>query len=1236
MHPWALGMVLTMAVTGCPEDTGVEPIPVRILKFEASPTSVQSGQPVTLTWETSGANGVLIEPTVGLQPASGTAEVKPFAATTYTLTVKSPAGDLTSQVTVDVIGGPARLEAFTASPLTIMPGETSRLDWSTTNANHVIVEPGIGMQAASGHVVVSPDTTTSYRITAIGDGGNASGEVTVVVASGNQPFVRTFTATPQTVAPGGMVTLTWETINADTVTIAPGGAQPANGTLVVTPQQSTTYTLTAVGPGGQASASLNVTVTTQGAPSVLRFDANPTTVAAGSPSTLSWETDNATHVTIEPGLGMQDAKGEAVVMPQQTTEYTLTAHGNAMTVTQKLTVTVAGANDPLVLEFSASPPAISSGGTTTLTWRTQNATSVDITPNGGMALGPNGAVMVMPSQTTTYTLTARGANTTATQTVEVMVQDAAPTVVSFTGQPTSLVVGQSATLSWQTTGATSVTIDQGLGMQPANGTVMVSPSQTTLYTLTASGPGGQTSALFTLTVTAAGAPQVVAFTAMPQQIAPGASTVLAWQTTGATSVTLDNGIGMQATNGSVTVSPPTTTTYTLSADGPGGTTQSQVTVTTISANGDQCSDAIEITGSSQVTGNTQTATGDYDPGSGGCTGWPERGRDVVYRVSMQAGDRLQATLTPVGPDWDSALYLVRNCQDVASSCVAGQDNGSPEQIDYTSASGGDFFLIVDGYGNAGGPYNLDINLAPAPIGNDQCAGAIDATMGGNFSGTTSNAMNDYDPRAGGCAGAAQASGDVTYSVTLAAGERLQATLAAAWDASLYVVTDCSNVPATCVAGQDDGNPEEVDFTAPGAGTYFIIVDGYATGGGSFDLAVVISPPVAGGETCGNAVAIPAGGGSFSSSTVGRTDDYQADASCAGYTQRGPDQVYATTLAAGDVVEVETEFDGFDGSVYVVTDCSAVNMTCVAGSDRGLASVTEEVRFVARDAGSHFVVVDAALSTWSGPHDLTLTHYTGETCDEAPPLQLGSQPEWFTTTGRNNDYSPNAGGCTGYSANAEDRAYSVHLEAGQQLQASVAPEMGYDPSVYLVSDCGDVPGSCIAGQDRVGGGSETLTALVQQTGTYYLMLDGFNGSDGAGTLTATIASGDTCGDAYAVVRTGTYRGTTSSYSNDYGTTERMGSCTNYEQAGSDAVFRVVLAAGVELTASVTANWDSALYLINDCAASATSCLAGSDASVSGTESITYTNTGSANATYYLIVDSWRSTHSGNYSLTIAVN
>jgi hypothetical protein len=74
-----------------------------------------------------------------------------------------------------------------------------------------------------------------------------------------------------------------------------------------------------------------------------------------------------------------------------------------------------------------------------------------------------------------------------------------PTAV-FTASPGQILKGASSTLTFNTTGATAVTIDP-LGSFPPNGTVLVSPLTTTTYTLTATGPGGSTTASTTVTVT---------------------------------------------------------------------------------------------------------------------------------------------------------------------------------------------------------------------------------------------------------------------------------------------------------------------------------------------------------------------------------------------------------------------------------------------------------------------------------------------------------------------------------------------------------------------------------------------------------------------------------------------------------------------------------------------------------------------------------------------------------------
>jgi peptidoglycan-associated lipoprotein len=68
-------------------------------------------------------------------------------------------------------------------------------------------------------------------------------------------------ASPNTVERGQSVTLTWQTTNATDISIDGIGAVQSSGSQQVTPADSTTYHLTAKGPGGTQEATARVTVT---------------------------------------------------------------------------------------------------------------------------------------------------------------------------------------------------------------------------------------------------------------------------------------------------------------------------------------------------------------------------------------------------------------------------------------------------------------------------------------------------------------------------------------------------------------------------------------------------------------------------------------------------------------------------------------------------------------------------------------------------------------------------------------------------------------------------------------------------------------------------------------------------------------------------------------------------------------------------------------------------------------
>ncbi len=185
-----------------------------------------------------------------------------------------------------------------------------------------------------------------------------------------------------------------------------------------------------------------------------------------------------------------------------------------------------------------------------------------------------------------------------------------PAIQAFVATPATIDGGQTSTLAWTITGANSVDIQPGVGTVTGR-SVVVSPTSTTTYSLTATNAAGATNATVIVAVTApaastsspssALAPSIGSFAASNTSITLGQATTLSWTTTGATAVSLDNGIGAMSTNGSYTVSPSVNTTYTLSATGAGGVTTQTVAITVSSSNATLMQQlAADMTGSAEA------------------------------------------------------------------------------------------------------------------------------------------------------------------------------------------------------------------------------------------------------------------------------------------------------------------------------------------------------------------------------------------------------------------------------------------------------------------------------------------------------------------------------------------------------------------------------------------------------------------------------------------------------------
>ncbi len=141
-------------------------------------------------------------------------------------------------------------------------------------------------------------------------------------------------------------------------------------------------------------------------PEIGEFFASSYTVAPGEMVSLSWSTFGADQVSLDGTTVETD--GSQPVQPQATSTHVLRAASSRVEtrVDQSLVITVNATPQPVAIaSFAADDQQIEQGRSTTLRWRVDNATTLDL---DGVRVAPEGTLEVDPLATTTYKLVARG------------------------------------------------------------------------------------------------------------------------------------------------------------------------------------------------------------------------------------------------------------------------------------------------------------------------------------------------------------------------------------------------------------------------------------------------------------------------------------------------------------------------------------------------------------------------------------------------------------------------------------------------------------------------------------------------------------------------------------------------------------------------------------------------------------------------------------------------------------
>lgn len=150
---------------------------------------------------------------------------------------------------------------------------------------------------------------------------------------------------------------------------------------------------------------------------------------------------------------------------------------------------------PNINFFTADATTIMQGGTVFLEWEVDDADKVTITPVLN-EVSSSSSASVSPTETTTYTLTATNTLGSSTKDLTINIFGAwtppengffipTPSIRNFSTDKSMMTEGISATLSWEVEGIGTAIIEPNIGEVDLIGTISVSPTETTTYTLTA-------------------------------------------------------------------------------------------------------------------------------------------------------------------------------------------------------------------------------------------------------------------------------------------------------------------------------------------------------------------------------------------------------------------------------------------------------------------------------------------------------------------------------------------------------------------------------------------------------------------------------------------------------------------------------------------------------------------------------------------------------------------------------
>lgn len=225
-------------------------------------------------------------------------------------------------------------------------------------------------------------------------------------------------------------------------------------------------------------------------------------------------------------------------------------------------------------KFDANPTEVAAGKSSELSWITTGAARVTLLPGDFPGIKTNDSVIVNPTSTTPYTLTAYGEGPNVSNQVTILVKP--PEIVDFTASPNPVDINEEFTLEWETENGNTASITPAPGEVALIGSTPEAISGTTVFTLTVTALSNQSqNRPLTVNVNPV---EIKSFIAEPSYgVKQGQEVILSWDVKSTSAVFLDP-YGAVEPIDSRRVAPGNPTIYTLTAEGEPKTILDNITV----------------------------------------------------------------------------------------------------------------------------------------------------------------------------------------------------------------------------------------------------------------------------------------------------------------------------------------------------------------------------------------------------------------------------------------------------------------------------------------------------------------------------------------------------------------------------------------------------------------------------------------------------------------------------------